>query len=88
MQDTSLQAYERVASSAEAIRQQVLAEIRKQPATADAVASRLDIDFINVRPRCTELKLAGLIKYSGARATSRSGKSAIVWQATSQEDAG
>lgn len=67
-------------TDAEALRELTLASIRKYPKTADEVAGDIGIDRLAIRPRCTELKAAGLIQDSGKRRSNVSGKLACVWE--------
>lgn len=80
--DTSRAAAESIAPTAELLREQCFASLRDHgPATADAVAARLDLSILSVRPRFTELKKAGRIVDTGLRAKNASGRSAAVWKA-------
>ncbi len=76
---TSQSAADAIAPRAPLLREKVLAELRRGPGTADGIAARLKIDKLSVRPRCTELSLAGKIIDTGRRAPNDSGKKAIVW---------
>lgn len=76
---TSQDAADAIATRAPLLREKVLAELRRGPGTADAIAARLKIDRLSVRPRMTELSLAGKIFDSGRREPNDSGKKAIVW---------
>jgi hypothetical protein len=60
---------------------EVLDYLRLNPAgaTADEIAYALKQTAFTVRPRCTELREAGLIKDSGRRGKNTSGRNAIVW---------
>lgn len=49
--------------------------------TAEELADRLGYPRTTIQPRTTELKLAGLIRDSGARRHNRSDHRAIVWVA-------
>src|SRR5262245_20532377 len=50
--------------------------------TADEVATRLGIDKLAIRPRCSELRRLGQIVDTGERRINTSGKAAIVWRLT------
>lgn len=67
--------------AAETIRSMVLdvLDTATTPLSADEIAAHLDIDFMSVRPRVSELHLDGLVRDSGIRRLSRSGKSATGW---------
>lgn len=65
---------------AKTLRGQVLAELSKAPGTADEIASRLNIDKLSIRPRCSELAAMGRVEDSGDRRRNESRKSAIVWR--------
>jgi DNA-binding transcriptional ArsR family regulator len=63
------------------VRGEVLAflEAHGEGATADEIAEAIGRSYFTVRPRCTELNRAGIIKDSLSRRPNRSGKNAIVW---------
>lgn len=67
-------------TDAEALRAVTLASIKRAPKTADEVATDVGIDRLAIRPRCTELQLAGLIRKSGVCRPNVSGKMATVWE--------
>lgn len=62
------------------LRAKVLDELGRAPGTADEVATRLRIDKLSIRPRCSELAALGKIEDSGLRHLNSSGKRAVVWQ--------
>lgn len=70
-----------IAEQAGTIRDKVLAVIQRWASTPEEIAKDLKVDLYTVRPRVSELKRLGKIKDSGHRRASRSGKSAIVWEA-------
>jgi predicted ArsR family transcriptional regulator len=81
---TSIAAAEALQPDARTLREDVLAAIRAAgPAglTADEAAARLRLSPFTARPRCTELRAAGLVRDSGQRRANASGRAAIVWVA-------
>jgi len=80
--DTSAAAAAAIAPKSGTIKARVLAEYHAHPfpLTADEVAKRLDLEFISVRPRVTELGNDGLLKDSGSRKVGRFGKEQIAWE--------
>jgi predicted ArsR family transcriptional regulator len=82
--DTSIAAAEALQPEARRLREDVLRAIRSAAdtgLTADEVAARLRLSPLTTRPRCTELRAAGLITDSGLRRCNASGRRAIVWVA-------
>jgi predicted transcriptional regulator len=79
--ETSRAAAEAVAATAPDVRRQVMAAIVARPSTPEEIASAIGVDLYTVRPRCSELKAAGLIEDSGSRRATKAGKRAIVWRA-------
>lgn len=68
-------------TDAETLRELVLEQLLKgEELTADELAETLSIDRLAIRPRCSELRLYGLIEDSGERRLNISGKRAIVWR--------
>lgn len=80
---TSEDAARAIAPRAKSLREQVLEEIRRCPATPDEVAKRLKVTVLATRPRVTELQNLGLVVDSGQRRRNDSGRTAIVWRAAS-----
>ena len=80
--DTSIAAAKDMAPISGTIRERVLAVLHSTPfpLTADEIAKVLDIDFISVRPRVTELRNANRVKDSGVRRVGRFGKEHIAWE--------
>jgi predicted ArsR family transcriptional regulator len=81
--DTSVAAAEALQPDAKTLREDVLRAIRASGEwgmTADEVAARLRLTPFTTRPRCTELRAAGLIVDSGQRRANASGRAAIVWK--------
>jgi len=73
----------RIAPHAEALRDRVFAFLKTNyPAafTADEVADRLDISFLSVRPRLSELRRSGLIEPTAERRKNKSGMLARCWR--------
>lgn len=48
--------------------------------TADEIADTLDVSFLAIRPRLSELRVEGFVKDSGERALNTSGRTAIKWE--------
>lgn len=81
---TSVAAAEALQPDAQTLRAEVLRAIRAagpEGLTADEAAARLRLSPFTTRPRCTELRGAGLIVDSGRRRANASGRAAIVWVA-------
>ena len=84
---TSRAAAERIRPTAEDLRARVLASIKAEPKTADAVADALGITLLTIRPRVSELRAQGQIRPKidergrQVRRRNFSGASAIVWEA-------
>lgn len=86
---TSVAAAEALQPDAPTLRAEVLAAIRSAGAdglTADEAAVRLRLTPFTTRPRCTELRAAGLVEDSGRRRANASGRAAIVWVARRRND--
>jgi hypothetical protein len=84
--DTSRKAAEAIRPDVARLRAACLAELRLVcalggTATADQIASRLDLSVLSVRPRFTELLRDGLIEDTGERRKNASGRSAKTWRA-------
>lgn len=60
----------------------VLRAIRRRPRTADEVAKVLDLRPLQVRPRLSELRAAGLIAPTQVRRPNAEGNSCAVWYVT------
>lgn len=76
----SHEAAKAAAPRAPVLREGVLACLALCPMTPEQVAARLGVDILGLRPRFTELKLAGKIEKTDARGPSRGGLSATVWR--------
>lgn len=70
----------RAASVRDRVRDFLKAEYPKS-FTADEIAARLDVSFLTVRPRCSELHKRGEIEPAGTRGLNESGMSANLWRA-------
>lgn len=84
---TSQAAAAAIASHATRLRKIVLREFLaagQGGLTADQAARRVEESILSVRPRVTELKLAGLLVPTGERRTNDSGMSAGVLKAASK----
>lgn len=77
---TSAEAAAKIAPNVDRLRDAVLAEIKRQPATADEIADRLERDCLAVRPRVSELRRLGKIVATDERRRNRSKCSATVWR--------
>lgn len=84
---TSQRSAERIQDRAEIVRAGVLRCLgqHKDGMTADEIAEALDVNFLSVRPRCSELRRTGHIKDSGLRRTNASGHRANVWTLVTEE---
>ena len=67
-------------SKAESTRQAILDLLKRRPLTADALAERLDLSILYVRPRVSELATKARIVPSGKRGRNASGKLAHKWR--------
>jgi predicted ArsR family transcriptional regulator len=73
---------EPIHSKAERTRQAILHLLgRRRALTADALAERLDLSILYVRPRVSELATQQRITPSGKRGRNASGKLAHKWRA-------
>lgn len=80
----SSEAAQKVTQRATTVRERVLQFLRSHhPAsfTPDQIADRLEISFLSVRPRVSELHLQGEIEPDGTRSKNTSGMSAQCWRA-------
>jgi len=80
--DTSKAAADAIAPSAPLKREVVLKAVKAagtRGITPDETAAKTGLNILTVRPRFTELKMAGKITDSGARRKNGNGKNAIVW---------
>ena len=81
---TSAEAGHAVRHRAQTLRVRVLTYLQgvEWGCTADEIAVALGESVLAIRPRCSELKAAGLIHATGARRRNASGMSAAVWVVT------
>jgi hypothetical protein len=82
---TSREAAQKIAPHAKTLQRLALAEfIAAHPKglTADQVAKLLGESVLCVRPRCSELRAAGLIEQTPERRVNESGMTAAVWRAS------
>lgn len=90
--ETAKDAAQGVAPRAQTLRQLTLDMIEAGPATGEAVYAKLSEQGVrcvlySIKPRLSELARQGLVKDSGVRGLSDSGKCrSIVWVATSPEE--
>ena len=84
----SQQAAGAVGGNGNKMRAAVLAQFAQYPggATADEVAKDLNLSFLSVRPRVSELKRNGDIGQTGARRKNASGMTATVWRIRSHAE--
>jgi predicted ArsR family transcriptional regulator len=79
---TSADAAVSMVPTASILRAQCLELVRKRgPLTADQCAEIIGRDRLAVRPRFSELNLAGQIKDTGIRRENSSGRKAVAWSA-------
>lgn len=81
--DTSLEAAASVAKGGRAAtyRARVLECIRQRPRTDEEIGDALAMGQNTVRPRRRELQLDGVVRDSGERRKTSTGRKAIVWEA-------
>lgn len=79
---TSIAAAEAVKHKVPSIRAGILECLKAYPEglTADECAEKIGRHWQNVRPRCSELQVDGLLYDSGRLRPNASGKDAIVWR--------
>lgn len=58
---------------------QVASQIRAEPATADELATRADVDIGTVRGWLRDMQAAGLVEQRGTAETGRRGSKPYVW---------
>ncbi len=82
--DTSRQAAKKIETSADTVRGRVLRFLVKNVdgATDEAMQYAMWLNPNTQRPRRIELVERGLVKDSGVRRNTKSGRKAIVWEAT------
>lgn len=79
---TSREAAEAIAPHCNALQLRVLRYLAAQPggATDERMQEALSLTGSTQRPRRVELEQAGLVRDSGAKAKTRSGRQAVVWE--------
>jgi predicted ArsR family transcriptional regulator len=85
---TSRAAAEAMEPSAESLRGMVLEALTWKWMTADEVAEQIGQTVLAIRPRCSELRVMGLIEPSGERRQNISGREAHVWRRVEPKDRG
>lgn len=80
--DTGRLAAQSFAPKAKPIRVRTLAVIERAPSTAEQVGEEIDVHFMIVRARCSELRAMGLIEDSGRRGEGALGGRVVVWRST------
>lgn len=86
--DTSIEAAETMAPKCGRLQRMTLDAIASRGThgcTADEVSQLLGVDHRSTQPRCTELRLKGLVIDSGKRRLNATGRSAIVWIAVDHQ---
>jgi hypothetical protein len=78
--DTSKAAAEKIKPVLGRLQQLVFISIESWPATDEELCLRLPISANTVRPRRRELQQMGLIRDSGRRRPTISGRYAVVWE--------
>ncbi len=79
--DTSFAAAEQIEPVAGTQRAAVLNYLRRSSATDEEIGGALGMEGNTVRPRRRELELVGLIKKTGEKRRTHSGRLAVVWRA-------
>ena len=69
--ETSIDAARAATVRMRADHEAILAALRRSPMTPDELALYLNMDILNVRPRCTELKEMKLVERTGERRVTR-----------------
>ena len=77
---TSREAASAIKGKSARLRQQVLDELRRNPATDEELANVLNLSGNTARPRRVELVEIGIVEDSGQRRKTASGRSAVVWR--------
>lgn len=79
---TSVLASEEIEPSVGRLQALVLAELKERgPGTDEELIDRTGLSPNTLRPRRRELQLKGLIRDSGSTRQTRSGRSAVLWEA-------
>lgn len=77
---TSREAASSIQGKSARLRNQVLDELRRNPATDEELATTLTLSGNTCRPRRVELVDLGLVEDSGERRKTASGRNAVVWR--------
>lgn len=77
---TSREAASSIQGKSARLRNQVLDELRRNPATDEELANALTLSGNTCRPRRVELVDLGLVEDSGERRKTASGRNAVVWR--------
>lgn len=77
---TSREAASSIKGKSARLREQVLQELRRNPATDEELATLLTLSGNTARPRRVELVELGLVEDSGQRRKTASGRNAVVWR--------
>ena len=77
---TSREAASSMKGKSARLREQVLLELRRQPATDEELANITSLSGNTCRPRRVELVELGLVEDSGLRRKTASGRNAVVWR--------
>lgn len=87
MKETSKQAYHKIKSDLSRQQQEVIKAFTNlaywgmpKPATSENLAANCTLDYEAVKKRMGELEKLGLVKDSGKRGKTSSGRSAIIWE--------
>lgn len=76
---TSIMAAVKVAPTVVELRAMILEVLHTKHMTCEELSDHFGIQFLSIRPRCTELKKMGLIVKSGAQRMQRTGGYANAW---------
>lgn len=77
---TSREAASAIKGKSARLRELVLTELRRQPATDEELANLLTLSGNTCRPRRVELVELGIVEDSGNRRKTASGRNAVVWR--------
>lgn len=69
-----------VSHKVKVIRAKILKALEVRPMTSEELSDFLNVQFLNIRPRVTELKDAGKVEKTGARRMQRTGGKANEWR--------
>lgn len=79
MKDTSIEAYESIREITPTILQQVYTYIKRNKSTCYEIEKNLNLSHQTASARINDLIKLGLLKDSGIRRKTGSGRNAIVW---------